>query len=49
MTKLETWILLANFHLDIQANSYTTAFDWVASPCAREKVRVSVRVRVMIY
>jgi hypothetical protein len=45
MTKLETWILLANFRLDIQANSYTTALDWVASPCARERGRV----RVMIY
>jgi hypothetical protein len=41
MTRLETWILLANFHLDIQANSYTTALGWVASPCGR--------VRLMIY
>jgi hypothetical protein len=32
MTRLKTWILLANFHLDIQANSYTTVLDWVASP-----------------
>jgi hypothetical protein len=31
MTKLEIWILLANFHLDIQANSYTIALEWVAS------------------
>ena len=31
MTKLETWILLTNCHLNIQANSYTTAFHWTAS------------------
>ena len=31
MTKLETWILLANCHLNIQANSCTTAFHWTAS------------------
>jgi hypothetical protein len=37
MTKVETWILLANFHLDIQANSYTTALDWVASPFERKR------------
>jgi hypothetical protein len=30
MTKLETWILLTNCHLNIQAN-YTTAFHWTAS------------------
>ena len=31
MTKLETWIVLTNCHLNIQANSYTTAFHWIAS------------------
>ena len=39
MTKLETWILLTNCHLNIQANSYTTAFHWTASrfsPCGRD-------------
>jgi hypothetical protein len=44
MTKLETWILLANFRLDIQANSYTTALDWCLSLRKGEG-----RVRVMIY
>jgi hypothetical protein len=42
MTKLETWILLANLQLNIQANSYTTALDWVASPCGMERGRVMI-------
>jgi hypothetical protein len=31
MTKLETWILLTNCHLNIQADSYTTVLHWTAS------------------
>ena len=31
MPNLATWIVLANCHLDLQANSYTTAFHWTAS------------------
>ena len=37
MPNLQVLALLANFLLDIQANRYATALDWVASPCARER------------
>jgi hypothetical protein len=37
MPNLQVWALLANFLLDIQANRYATALNWVASPCARER------------
>jgi len=49
MPNLQGWALLANSLLDIQANRYATALDWVASPCARERERVRVRVKVKIY
>ncbi len=44
MPNLQVWAVLANFLLDIQANRYATALDWVACPCARERVRVRVKI-----
>ncbi len=44
MPNLQVWALLSNFLLDIQANRYATALDWFASPCARERGRVRVKI-----
>ena len=44
MPNLQVWALLANFLLDILANRYATALDWVASPCARDRGRVRIKI-----